>query len=161
VPISITLNKDWFDTVAGGDPGNVVLFKINETTGEIEGDITMIPESITITGNRVTFRATFDHFSVFAIIARPPAAIPKKGGGGGTYPPVLTVTPTITPTPMEPTVVAVGALTPTPTVAAAWAAPEENPGQEEWSYPIRRILLAIAAGIFIIFILWRSRNDGG
>lgn len=161
VPISITLNKDWFDTVAGGDPGNVVLFKINETTGEIEGDITMIPESITITGNRVTFRATFDHFSVFAIIARPPAATPHKGGGGGTYPPVLTVTPTITPTPtpVEPTVVAVGTLT--PTVAAAWAEPEETPGQEEWSYPIRIILLAIAAGIFIIFILWRSRNDGG
>jgi hypothetical protein len=165
VPISITLNKDWFDTVAGGDPGNVVLFKINETTGEIEGDITMIPESITITGNRVTFRATFDHFSVFAIITRLPASIPHKGGGGGTYPPVLTVTPTITPTltptPVEPTVVAVGTLTPTPTVAAAWAAPEEKPGQEEWSYPTRIILLAIAAGIFIIFILWRSRNDGG
>jgi len=82
---------------------------------EIEGDITMIPESITITGNRVTFRATFDHFSVFAIIARPSAATPHKGGGGGTYPPVLTVTPTITPTPtpVEPTVVAVGTLTPT------------------------------------------------
>ena len=164
VPISITLNKDWFDTVAGGDPGNVVLFKINETTSEIEGDITMTPESITISGNRITFRATFDHFSVFAIIARPPATIPQKEGGGGTYSPVLTVTPTIapapTPAPVEPTVVAVGALTPTPTMAAAWAAPGESPGQE-WSYSIRIILLAIAAGIFVIFILWRSRNDGG
>ena len=165
VPISITLNKDWFDTVAGGDPGNIVLFKINETTSEIEGDITMTPESITISGNRITFRATFDHFSVFTIIARPPATIPQKEGDNGTYPPVLTVTPTIAsalaPTPVEPTVVAVGELTPTPRVAAAWAAPEEKPGQEEWSYLIRMILLAIAAGILIIFILWRSRNDGG
>ena len=160
VPISITLNKTWFDTVAGGDPGNVVLFKINETTGELEGDITMTPESITITGDRVTFRATFDHFSVFVIVARPPAAIhpDEDGGGGGAYPPV-NVTPTITPapTPVETTVV--DAKTPTPLPAATWETPEEKPGREEWSYLIWMILLAVAAGIFLIFILRRSRND--
>jgi len=161
VPISITLNKTWFDTVAGGDPSNVVLFKINETTGELEDDITMTPESITITDNRVTFRATFDHFSVFAIVARPSAAIHHEEGGGGTYPQVLSVSPTITPapTPVETTVVAEETSTPLP--AAAWATPEEKPEQEEWSYLIRMILLAIAAGIFIIFILRRSRKKRG
>lgn len=143
VPISITLNKTWFDTVAGGDPGNVVLFKINETTGEIEGDITMTSESITITGDRITFRATFDHFSVFAIVARPPAAIHLGGDGDGTYPPVPTVTPTSTavPTPVETTV-----------AAATWETTEEK--QISWM-----VLIVVAAGIFLIFILRRSRND--
>ena len=154
VPISITLNKTWFDTVAGGDPGNVVLFKINETTGELEGDITMTPESITITGDRVTFRATFDHFSIFVIVARPPAAIhPDEGGGGGgvTYPPIPSVTPTST---------AVPALIPVETTVApaTWETPEEKPWREEWSYLIWMILLVVAAGIFLI-LLWRSRND--
>ena len=161
VPISITLNKTWFDTVAGGDPGNVVLFKINETTGELEDDITMTPESITITGDRVTFRATFDHFSVFAIVARPPAAIHPDGGGGGgggTYPQVPSVSPTITPAPAPVETAVVAAETPTPLPAAAWETPEEKPEREEWSYLIWTILLAIAAGILIIFILRRSRK---
>ena len=163
VPISITLNKTWFDTVAGGDPGNVVLFKINETTGGVEGDITMTPESIDITGvtgDRVTFRATFDHFSAFAIVARPQAAIhPAGGGGGGTYPQVPSVSPTITPAapaPVGTTVVAAETSTPLP--AADWMTPEGKLERDEWLDLIRIILLAIAAGIFIIFILWRSRK---
>ena len=158
VPISITLNKTWFDTVAGGDPGNVVLFKINETTGELEDYIIMTPESITITGDRVTFSAIFDHFSVFAIVARPSAAIHHEGGGDGTYPPVPSVTPAITPAPAPVETAVVAAETPTPLPAVAWATPEEKPEREEWSCLIRIILLAIAAGIFIIFILRRSRK---
>ena len=164
VPISITLCKEWFDTVAEGDPGNIVLFKINETTCELEGDITMTPESITITDNRVTFRATFDHFSVFALVARPPAAIhPDEdgrgdGGGGGTPAHVPHVSPTIimpTPTPAPVEAAVIAAETPTPRAAAAWVPLVEKLEQEERSYLARIILLAIAAGI-IIFILRRS-----
>jgi len=159
VPISITLHKTWYDTVAGSDPGNVVLFKINETTGELEGNITMTPESTTITGDRVTFRATFDHFSVFAIVARPAAAIHPAGGGGGDsmYAPV-DVTPMITP---ASTPVPVGGATPTltPTVAAGWETPEEQPDRDEWSYLIWTILLAIAVGILLIIIFRRSRDE--
>jgi len=155
VPILITLNKTWFDTVAGGEPGNVVLFKINETTGEIEGDIAMTPESISIIGDRVTFSATFDHFSVFAIVARPSAAIQLGGdgggGGGGAYPPV-NVTPTITPAPTLVETTVVDAKTPTPLPAATGETPEEK--HISWM-----ILIVVAAGIFLIFILRRSRND--
>ena len=161
VSISITLNKTWFDTVARGDPGSIVLFKINETTGELEGNITMTPESTTITGDRVTFHATFDHFSVFTIVAIP-AAIHHSGGGGGdgTYPPVntmSTITSVSAPVPVEAAMVATG--TPTPMVASAREAPEEQPGRDEWSYLIWTLLLAIAAGILLIVILRRSRND--
>ncbi len=164
MPISITLCKEWFDTVAEGDPGNIVLFKINETTCELEGDITMTPESITITDNRVTFRATFDHFSVFALVARPPAAIhPDEdgrgdGGGGGTPAHVPHVSPTIimpTPTPALGETAVIAAETPTPRAAAAWVPLVEKLEQEERLYLARIILLAIAAGI-IIFILRRS-----
>ena len=74
VPINITVNKDWFYTVAGGDPSNVMMFKINGTTGEVESKITMTKASIIVNGT-VTFSATFDHFCVFALVARPPAAV--------------------------------------------------------------------------------------
>jgi len=159
VPISITLNKAWFDTVAGGDPGNVVLFKINETTGELEGDITMTPESITITGDRVTFRATFDHFSVFAIVARPPAAIhPGNGGGGGPYLSVPSVTPTSTAVHAPVDDLGRGGDADAIDSSDLGDRLEEKPEQEKWSYFIWIILLAIGAGIFLI-LLWRSRND--
>jgi len=161
VPISITLNKTWYDTVARGDPDNVVLFKINETTGELEGNITMTPASTTITGDRVTFHATFDHFSIFAIVARPAAIHHGGGGGDGTYPQAMNVAPTITPAstpvPVETSVVAAG--TPTPAVAAGWEIPEEQPGRDEWSYLVWIVLLVIAAGILLFVILRRSRND--
>jgi hypothetical protein len=159
VPISITLNKTWYDTMARGDPDNVVLFKINETTGELEGNITMTPASTTITGDRVIFHATFDHFSIFAIVARP--APSHHGGGDGTYPPAMNVAPTITPAstpvPVETAVVAAG--TPTPAVASGWKMPEEQPGRDERSYLVWMVLLVIAAGILLLVILRRSRDD--
>lgn len=161
VPVSITLHKTWFDTVAGGNPDNVVFFKINETTGKLEGDIPMTPASTTITGDQATFRATFDHFTVFAIVARPAARHHGGGGGEGTYPPVNatpTITPAPTPVPVETAVVSAG--TPTPMVASARGTPEEHPEQEEWPYLLWVLLLAIAVGIPLIIILWRLRNDG-
>ncbi|PXF62092.1 MAG: hypothetical protein C4B59_00295 [Candidatus Methanogaster sp.] len=154
VPISITLHKTWYDTVARSDPGNVVLFKINETTGELEGNITMTPESITITGDQITFRATFDHFSVFAIVARPATIHPGGGGGGDSIYPPVKVTPTIT---LASTLAPVE--TPTPMVASGLETPEKQPDRDERSYLIWMILLAIAAGILLIIILRRSRND--
>ncbi|MEA3294479.1 MAG: hypothetical protein U9P81_05820, partial [Euryarchaeota archaeon] len=161
VPISITLNKDWFDTVARGDPGNVVLFKINGTTGELEGDITMTPESIDITGDRVTFRATFDHFSVFTIVARPPAAIhPDSSGGGGPYLSVPSVTPSSTAVPAHVDDFGRGGDADAIGSSDTGVRPEEKPEREKWSYFIWIILLAIGAGIFLI-LLWRSRNDKG
>ncbi|HJH32588.1 MAG TPA: PGF-pre-PGF domain-containing protein [Methanosarcinaceae archaeon] len=36
VPISLTLNLDWFNNVAGGNADNVKVFEINESTGGIE-----------------------------------------------------------------------------------------------------------------------------
>jgi hypothetical protein len=158
VPISITLNKDWFDTVARGDPGNVVLFEINETTGELEDDITMTPESIDITGDRVTFRATFDHFSVFTIVARPPAAIHPGSGGGGPYLSVPSVTPTSTAVPAPVDDLGRGGDADAIGSSDLGDRPEEKPEREKWPYFIWIILLAIGAGIFLI-LLWRSRND--
>ncbi|MEA1895378.1 MAG: Ig-like domain-containing protein [Euryarchaeota archaeon] len=158
VPISITLNKTWFDTVAGGDPDNIVLFKINETTGELEGNITMTQESTNITGDRVTFRATFEHFSLFAIVAGPASIQHGGGGGDGTYPPVNAMSTFMSasaPAPVEPAMVAAEM----PMRKPAGAAPEEQPGRDEWPYLIPALLLAIAAGIFLIVILRRSRDD--
>ncbi len=92
VPLSITVNKAWFYTVAEGGPSKVSLFKLNETTGAVESTITMTSESYTINNSTVTFHATFDHFSVYAIVAQPSAAGPSgpdggSGAHGGANPP--------------------------------------------------------------------------
>jgi PGF-pre-PGF domain-containing protein len=84
VPMTITVNKEWFNTVAEGDPGKVTMFKLNETTGAVESTITMTSASYTVNDGTITFFATFDHFSVYAIIAQPSAAGPSGPGGGGT-----------------------------------------------------------------------------
>ena len=88
VPINITVNKTWFDTVAEGNLNNVTMFKISSDTGEVE--IALPPEKVVIDGNNVTFCITYDHFSVFALIGQPsvrsvagPSAPPGDGGGAG------------------------------------------------------------------------------
>jgi len=136
-----------------------VLFEINETTGELEDDITMTPESIDITGDRVTFRATFDHFSVFTFVARPPAAIHSgSGGGGGPYLSVPSVTPTSTAVPAPVDDLGRGGDADAIGSSDLGDRLEEKPEREKWSYFIWIILLAIGAGIFLI-LLWRSHND--
>lgn len=92
VPISITVNADWYDTIAGGNKNNVLLFKISDD-GKVEE--AKSPEAVIIdsVNDRVTFLTTFDHLCVFAIVARPPEAAPTPtptpyrvvgslGGGG-------------------------------------------------------------------------------
>lgn len=75
VPVSITVNRSWFDSVAGGDRNKVTLFKIsdNGTVEEIK-----IPEVIIDSiNNTVIFQTTFDHFCVFVLIAKPtPPSLP-------------------------------------------------------------------------------------
>ncbi len=73
VPISITVNTDWYDTVARGNKNNVLLFKISDE-GKVEE--AKSPEEVIIdsVNDRVTFLTTFDLLCVFAIVARPPEA---------------------------------------------------------------------------------------
>jgi len=76
VPVNITVNKAWFDTVAGGHLSNITMFKISDT-GEVERAMTPEEAVIDPIHNTVTFCITFDHFSVFALIAQP--AVPSAG----------------------------------------------------------------------------------
>ena len=82
VPVSITVNKEWFSTVAGGDHSKVTIFKLNGTTGAVESGITMTSASVTTNDGTVTFSATFDHFSVFALVAQPVGESGDGGNGG-------------------------------------------------------------------------------
>jgi len=88
VPISITVNRDWFNNTAKGDSNKVSMFKINGTTGKVENKTT--PASVTICNDTVTFSVTFDHFSVFALIAQPPHTSfhghSEDGEGSGAFP---------------------------------------------------------------------------
>jgi hypothetical protein len=101
VPINITVNKTWFDTVAEGDLNNVTMFKISNT-GKVEK--ARPPKKVVIDGNNVTFCITYDNFSVFAVIGQPsvrsvagPSAPPgdRGGAGGGSGPARLFANPGI------------------------------------------------------------------
>ena len=73
VPIEITIGKEWFKDVTQENVNNLRIFKINVTTGKVKSeDVTIVAE----TDTNVTFSATFDHFCVFALVARPPVAAP-------------------------------------------------------------------------------------
>ncbi|RZN34570.1 MAG: PGF-pre-PGF domain-containing protein [Methanophagales archaeon ANME-1-THS] len=83
VPVSITVSREWFATVAGGDPSRVTICKLNGTTGAMESGIRMTSASVTPHDGTVTFSATFDHFSVFALVAQPVGDRGEVGGDGG------------------------------------------------------------------------------
>ena len=107
VPVSITVDKNWYDTVARGNINNVTLFKIS-ADGKIEGANS--PEEVIIdsVNDKVTFQRTFDHFCVFAIVARPPTALvpptPIQPGVVGPIP-VRELKPTPIPAPTPPSLI--------------------------------------------------------
>jgi len=157
VPISITVNSIWFYTVAGGDPGNVTLFKINES-GETE-PVTMTGETTTVIEDRVTFTTTFDHFCVFVIVARPAVKPPvvHKPSHDGVYPESKVVLATPTPTPI---VTSTPAPTPTPEVSGGYSAAAFRPGAPV--EPRRSALLGLpllGAMLFPLFPLIARKRD--
>ena len=79
--LDITMNKEWYDTVAGGNPSNVTMFKFNDT-GEMKYNLTMTEENVTVneTAGTVTFHAAFPGFSVFAIVYDASGAGETDGG---------------------------------------------------------------------------------
>lgn len=136
------------------------MFKINGTTGVVESTITMTSESYTINDGTVTFFATFDHFSVFAIVAQPPLAASSGDGGDGVprgprsgarrLPEEVTITeeekgvefapPAATPTP--PTLPAA----PSPSPAPSTPVPEIG-----WFF---MIIVAIVASVIIVSVAY-------
>jgi len=74
VPITITVSKGWFNSVAGGEVSNVRIFKINETTGIVEEKKRVAKVNETTT--TITFSAEFHRFSLFALLSEPTAGKP-------------------------------------------------------------------------------------
>ena len=89
VPISLTLNLDWFNNVAGGNADNVKVFEINETTGEIEATLDCVV--VNNGDGTVTISATASGFSSYAFTSTTTAPdiedsnddVPSSSGGGG------------------------------------------------------------------------------
>ena len=90
VPISLTLNLDWFNNVAGGNADNVKVFEINETTGEIEATLDCVV--VNNGDGTVTISATASGFSSYAFTSTTTAPdiedggndiVPSSSSGGG------------------------------------------------------------------------------
>lgn len=82
LPISMTVDAAWFENKAGRNPDNVILFKINDTTGKVR-DMRK-PDRVSakdIINNTYTFTFVMEGFSTFALTGTP--SRPSGGGGGG------------------------------------------------------------------------------
>jgi len=118
-PITITVSKEWFNSVAANEVSNVRIFKINDTTGVVKEirSVTKINE----TAKTITFGTEFSGFSLFALLSRPtPAPTPFKPSGGGMSSGAFLPTPSPVPTPTAiPTSIEPSTLTPTITPLAS------------------------------------------
>jgi len=127
VPIEITIGKEWFKDVAQGDVNNLRIFKINVTTGEVKSEgITKVAE----TDTNVTLLATFDHFCVFALVARPPVAAPppfivRPRGARPTPTPELEVLPSV-PSDTTPPIISNITVTIDDSVIVSWDTNEKS-----------------------------------
>ncbi|VVB85199.1 Uncharacterised protein [uncultured archaeon] len=84
LPITMTVNADWYENRAGSSPDNVFLFKINDTTGEVRDKKHPLSVSQKDTvNNTYTFTFNMEGFSTFALISVRAVAPPSAGGGGG------------------------------------------------------------------------------
>ncbi|MCD6456048.1 MAG: TIGR04279 domain-containing protein [Methanophagales archaeon] len=130
VPIEITIGKEWFKDVTQENVNNLRIFKINVTTGEVESeDITKVAE----TDTNVTFLATFDHFCVFALVARPPVAAPpplivRPRGARPTPTPELEVLPPV-PRDTTPPIISNITVTIEDSVIISWDTNEKSDSQ--------------------------------
>ena len=126
VPMSITVNKEWYDTVAGGNKNNVVLFEISDE-GEIEEAKSPDIDSV---NDRITFLTTFGNFSVFALVARPPVAAPtplivRPRGARPTPTPELEVLPSV-PRDTTPPIISNITVTIDDSVIVSWDTNEKS-----------------------------------
>ena len=163
VPITITVSKDWFNSVAANEVSNVRIFKINDTTGIVEEmkSVTKVKETNTV----ITLGTEFGGFSLFALLSKPtltPAPFKTSGGGrsSGTFLP--------SPSPV-PTAIAIPTSIEIPTLAPT-IAPTETPAQTPAptipaaQVPVMRwfmILIAIFISVIIIltgYLLMRKRS---
>ncbi len=83
LPVTMTVDADWYENKAGKNPDNVFLFKLNDTTGKVrdkQKPIKVSPKDAV--NNTYTFTFVMEGFSTFAL-AGTPARPPSGGGGGG------------------------------------------------------------------------------